>query len=236
MTTFRQPFHGSYSITLDFGEAWPPLYTDESPHEGIDYGTPMGTEILASADGVVTLVGNLQVGYGKYIKLSHENGTFDTLYAHLDKIYVRYSQTVKQGDVIGLSGSSGNSTGPHLHFEVRKKGIKIDPKTVLISTIDSYPSNYTPNAKQREFEPVQRGFCKVVCDVANVRCHCDMSRVMGTLEKGELISVGEDVTMWNGLPYRDYYDPRVKCWLRIAEHDPETQIIVNCELNEKSPD
>lgn len=226
--TFRQPFRGSYPISLDFGEAFPPLYTAESPHEGIDYATPVGTEILASADGTVQLVGNLTVGYGKYIKLSHAGGMV-TIYAHLSQVFVRMNQSVKQGDVIGLSGNTGNSTGPHLHFEMRRNGIKIDPKTVLISTIDSYPSTYTPNQKKREFEPVRAGFCRVVCDVANVRCHCDMSRVIGTLKKGDLIAIADEVTVWNGLPYRDYYDPHYKCWLRIAEHDPYDQIIVNDE-------
>lgn len=227
--SLRQPFKGDWPITLDYGEKFPPLYTDESPHRGIDYGTPMRTEILAAADGVVWTVGNLTVGYGKYVVISHGNGIFRTLYAHLDEILVREKQEVKQGQVIGLSGTSGNSTGPHLHFELINNGLKIDAKPYLKSVLDSEGYNSTHEIKQREFEAVRAGFCKVVCDVANVRCHCDMSRVMGTLEKGELISVGEDVTIWNGLPYRDYYDPRVKCWLRIAEHDPELQIIVNTE-------
>ena len=226
MVSFRQPFSGDYPITLDYGEAFPPLYTHESPHEGIDYGCPMGTEVLASSNGVVTLIGNLDVGYGKYIKILH--GDYVTIYAHLDRVFVRTGQEVKQGEVIGLSGNSGNSTGPHLHFEVRKKGIKIDPKTVLRNVIDPGGYNSTPETETREFEPVHAGKCVVCCDMANVRCHCDMSRVIGTLERGAVIAIGDEVTMWNGLPYRDYYDTRYKCWLRIAEHDPYVQMIRNC--------
>ena len=226
MINFRQSFKGSYPITLDYGEKWPPLYTDESPHRGIDYGCPMNTEILASADGTVKLVGNLTVGYGKYIKLSHAGG-YETLYAHLNRIDAEIGQTVKKGQVIGLSGSSGNSTGPHLHFEVRKQNVQIDPKTVLRSEIDSYPSTYTPNAEKREFDTVASGICIVVCDAANVRCHCDMNRVIGVRYKGDEISIGSEVTWWNGLPYRDYYDAEYKCWLRIAEHDPTEQMIRN---------
>lgn len=222
MLQFRQPFEGSYPITLDYGEAFPPLYTDESPHKGIDYGCPMGTEILASADGVVELVGNLDVGYGKYVKLSHDGG-YQTLYAHMSRVDVRYGHKVSKGQSIGLSGNSGNSTGPHLHFEMRKNGVPIDPKPLMRSEID----NPTPIPETPEFEPVHAGFCMVVCDVANVRCHCDMSRVLGTVEKGTIISVGTDVTMYNGLPYRDFYWSKVGCWVRIAEHDPYTQIISN---------
>ena len=67
----------------------------------------------------------------------------------------------------------------------------------------------------------------VVCDVANVRCHCDMSRVITQRKRGDIISVGKEVTMYQGLPYRDYYDASVSCWLRIAEHDPYTQMLRN---------
>lgn len=219
---FRQPFTGDYPITLDYGEAWPPLYTHESPHRGIDYGTPMNTPILASADGTVTLVKDLPNGYGKYIMLTHEDGQ-QTLYAHLSSLGVRLGQDVRKGQEIGRSGSSGNSTGPHLHFEMRRQGIQIDPKPYMQSVVD----NPTPKPEVPVFEPVHAGFCKIVCDVANVRCHCDMSRVMGQMKKGDIISVGDRVTMYNGLPYRDYFDARYQCWLRIAEHDEDTQMLVN---------
>lgn len=226
MIQYRQPFRGDYAISLDYGEKFPPLYTDESPHRGIDYLCPMGVEILASADGQVTTVGNLNVGYGKYIKISHADKK-ETIYAHLSRIDVMYGKKVKKGDVIGLSGSSGNSTGPHLHFEMRINGIPVDPKPYLRSEIDSYPAVYKPTHDVPQFAPVKAGMCVVVCDSANVRCHCDMNKVMGQIEKGRVISVDETVTEWNGLPYRTYYDTRFQCFLRIAEHDPEVQIIQN---------
>ena len=225
MIQFRQPFRGDFPITLDYGETFPPLYTDESPHRGIDYGCPSFTPVLASADGTVTTVGNLEVGYGKYIKIFHDD-QYETLYAHLSRIDVKYGQKVKRGGQIGVSGNSGNSTGPHLHFEVRKNGIPVDPKPLMMNEIDGYPANYSP-VEKTDFEKVTEGLCEIVCDVANVRCHCDMSRVIGTRKKGDIISIGDKVTMWNGLPYRDYYDAEYKCWLRIAEHDPETQMIRN---------
>ena len=105
-----------------------------------------------------------------------------------------------------------------------------DPKTHLQSVLDKEPNTYTPGPVKPQFEVVQSGLCVVVCDAANVRCHCDMSRIIGQRKKGTVISIGDEVTMYNGLPYRDYYDAEKKCWLRIAEHDPTDQIIKNFTL------
>ena len=230
MVSFRQPFVGEYGISLDFGEIYPPLYTYESPHQGIDYLTPMGTDILASADGVVEYTANLTVGYGKYIRLKHDEG-YVTLYAHLSEILVRERQTVSKGQVIGKSGTSGNSTGPHLHFEVRKNGVVIDPKTVLQSVFDSNPNNNTPNLSKPKFDTVAHGECIVVADVVNVRCHCDMSRVIDQLYKGDTIVIGSNTTEYMGLPFRDFWDGKHQCYLRIAEHDIDTQLIRNTEVD-----
>ena len=226
---FRQPFTGDFPITLDYGEKFPPLYTDESPHQGIDFGCPMGTPILSSEDGTVDFTASLTVGYGKYVRIKHVDG-YITLYAHLSEISVREGQTVVKGQIIGKSGSSGNSTGPHLHFEVRKNGIVIDPKTVLQNVFDTNPTNNTPTTEKPKFETVESGTAIVVCDLANVRCHCDMSRVIRQLPKGSIIMISGKPTIYNGLPYRDYWDGNVGCWLRIAEHDPYDQIIVNYEI------
>lgn len=229
MLNFRQPFSGDYLITLDYGEKFPPLYTDESPHRGIDYGTPMSTPILASADGVVTFIGRLKEGYGNYIIIAHEEN-YATVYAHLSEILVRDNQRVSKGQVIGRSGSSGNSTGPHLHFELRINGYQIDPKTKLQNVLDSTPINNTPIPVKPQFDAIRAGTVIVCCDYANVRCHCDMNRILGQRKRGDILSVGDEVTMYMGLPYRDYYDPQFKCWLRIAEHDPDTQMLRNYEV------
>ena len=219
---FRQPFIGDYPITLDYGEKFPPLYTDESPHRGIDYGLPMRTMVLASEKGIVEKTDSLTKGYGKYVILTH-SGNIKTIYAHLDNILVRKGQYVEQGEIIGLSGTSGNSTGPHLHFEIIRNGFNVDPKILLHNVIDPEPA---PENKS-EFESVHEGKCMVVGAVVNVRCHCDMSCILGTLVYGTQIVVGDQVTMYRGLPYRDYYDSYFNCWLRIAEHDPDTQLIKN---------
>ena len=226
---FRQPFQGDYPITLDYGEKFPPLYTDESPHRGIDYGCPEGTTIFASADGVVTYLGRLKEGYGNYIIIAHAEN-YATVYAHLSEILVRENQRVTKGQVIGRSGNTGNSTGAHLHFELRLNGYKIDPKTKLQSVFDVTPDNNTPATETPKFEAVHSGSVIVCCDLANVRCHCDMNRVIRQLPKGTVIMITDVVTMYNGLPYRDYWDGNMGCWLRIAEHDPYTQMITDYEI------
>ena len=86
----------------------------------VDIGTPVGTPIMAAAAGeiIIARASGWNGGYGKYVGISHYNGT-QTIYGHLSQVYVDPGQMVAQGQVIGLSGNTGNSTGPHLHFEVR---------------------------------------------------------------------------------------------------------------------
>ncbi len=100
-------------------------------HRAIDYAAPAGSPVRAVGDGQVSSAGWSKQGYGKLVSIRH-NETFSTNYAHLSKIYVRRGQTVKQGDIIGAVGSTGLSTGPHLHFEMVKNGTKINPLTIEI--------------------------------------------------------------------------------------------------------
>jgi murein DD-endopeptidase MepM/ murein hydrolase activator NlpD len=94
-------------------------------HAGIDVSIPTGTPVQAAQEGIVVFAG-YNGAYGKAVKLDHPNG-FSTLYAHNSRILVHVGQTVKAGQVICLSGSTGRSTGPHLHFEVHKDGLPVDP-------------------------------------------------------------------------------------------------------------
>ena len=234
MTEYRQPFTGDYPITLNFHEAWPPTYDNVTKfHEGIDYGCPNGTPILASADGTVIRSAFVASGYGEYIIIQHEEGT-GTVYAHLSIRTKSMFDKVKQGDVIGYSGSTGASTGPHLHFEWRRKAgdytTAEDPRSHLRNVLDTEPISSTPAPVKPQFDTIERGVCIVVADLVNVRCHCDMSRVVGQLHKGDVISIGDKVTEYMGLPFRDYYDTTQNCWLRIAEHDPDTQLIQNYDI------
>lgn len=99
-------------------------------HTGIDLVEPFGSPVYAADDGVVALVGVSSQGYGRYVVIAHSGG-LDTLYGHLSASLVKVGQLVVQGQTIGLEGSTGNSTGPHLHFELRIKQQPIDPTPYL---------------------------------------------------------------------------------------------------------
>jgi murein DD-endopeptidase MepM/ murein hydrolase activator NlpD len=99
-------------------------------HTGIDLVEPLGSPVLAADDGVVALVGSGSTGYGNYVVIAHAGG-LDTLYGHLSAALVKPGQTVQQGQTIGLEGSTGNSTGPHLHFELRINQRPVDPSPYL---------------------------------------------------------------------------------------------------------
>ena len=104
------------------------------PHKGIDLAAPRGSAVMASHDGVVIYTGSGFKGYGKMIMIESnvEAGTgFATLYGHLDKIVVYEGKKVHQGEVIGALGNTGRSSGPHLHFEIRKLNGPIDPLPLL---------------------------------------------------------------------------------------------------------
>lgn len=98
-------------------------------HLGNDLAAAEGTAILAAADGVVRYAGT-HASYGNYVRLLHSNGD-ETLYAHLQYLFVRTGQRVSAGELLGTVGDTGNTTGPHLHFELLHKGIRYDPTEAL---------------------------------------------------------------------------------------------------------
>lgn len=121
---FSWPLQEAGTITSTFGYRTDPIDGSVSYHSGVDIGMPSGTPILASADGTVIIANSTDSwggGYGYYVKIKH-NDTFDTLYAHCSKICVINGQQVNEGQIIGYIGSTGRSTGPHLHFEIWKNG------------------------------------------------------------------------------------------------------------------
>ncbi len=127
------PAHG-VSIAQPFG---PSPYPFEPAfggyphfHTGIDLAGPFGTPIMAAADGIVAAADVSTVGYGDHVIIAHAGGLL-TLYGHLEAMMVKPGDAVKAGQVIGLLGSTGNSTGPHCHFEVRVSGTPVDPRPFL---------------------------------------------------------------------------------------------------------
>lgn len=112
-------------VASGFGSRFHPILKIQKMHNGLDFAAPTGTPIYATADGVVKMAGR-ENGYGNMVKLNHGNG-YETLYAHMSKIKVRNGQKVKRGDVIGNVGSTGMSTGAHLHYEIHHNGEVINP-------------------------------------------------------------------------------------------------------------
>jgi murein DD-endopeptidase MepM/ murein hydrolase activator NlpD len=126
---FASPVRGSYRLTSGFGYRADPFTGVKQHHNGLDMAAPLGTPVRSTMSGrvVTTAWSNI---YGNYIIINHGNG-YQTLYGHLSKIQVQKDQAVNQGTQIGLVGSTGYSTGPHLHFTVYRNGKLINPATVL---------------------------------------------------------------------------------------------------------
>jgi len=113
-------------VASGYGNRIDPVYKTVKFHAGLDFSAPQGTPIYATADGRVITAGNKGDGYGNHVILNHGYG-YETLYGHMVRVKVRYGQVVKRGEVIGWVGSTGKSTGPHLHYEVHKNGRPLDP-------------------------------------------------------------------------------------------------------------
>ncbi len=124
--SFMWPVASYVYVSSRFGLRVHPITGQKKSHTGIDIASNQGTAVYASDGGSVTLAG-WNGGYGNCIMIDHGNG-YVTLYGHLSSISVSVGQTVSQGTTIGAVGSTGNSTGPHLHFEVLKNGTRIDPE------------------------------------------------------------------------------------------------------------
>lgn len=113
-------------VASGFGYRIDPVYKTVKMHAGLDFAAPQGTPIYATADGVVRLAGNTGNGYGNHVIINHGYG-YETLYGHQYRIKAKVGQKIKRGELIGWVGSTGKSTGPHLHYEVRKNKRHIDP-------------------------------------------------------------------------------------------------------------
>jgi len=124
--TMRMPVSGR--ITSGFGERFHPILGYERFHDGVDLGAPAGTPIVAAADGRVVSAG-WAGGYGRAVQIAHTGGVA-TRYGHMSRIAAYAGEQIRKGDVIGYVGSTGLSTGPHLHFEVLKNGRPVNPLSV----------------------------------------------------------------------------------------------------------
>ena len=127
---FIIPISAKFRWSSPYGYRADPFTGVKTFHTGTDMACPTGTPVLASMSGRIAKVGNMHRIYGNYVIIDHGNG-YQTLYYHMSKVLVAKGQWVSQGTRIGLVGSTGYSTGPHLHFTVYKNGKLIDPMTIL---------------------------------------------------------------------------------------------------------
>ena len=130
--TFAWPAPGYYTITSPYGMRVHPIIKTFSNHSGMDIGAPMGSYAIAANDGIVTKA-TYSYSYGNMVIIDHGGGV-TTLYAHGSEILAQVGDVVKRGDAIMKVGSTGWSTGPHLHFEIRINGATIDPYPYVTST------------------------------------------------------------------------------------------------------
>lgn len=129
-TPHRSPIPGKVRITSSFGNRKNPFdFSSKQFHGGVDIRAANGDPVLATAGGLV-LQSGYRGGYGKAVRIFHPSG-YETMYAHMSSIKVKTGDIIKEGDVLGLAGSTGHATGPHLHYEIVEKGKRIDPLNFL---------------------------------------------------------------------------------------------------------
>ena len=163
----KTPINGA-RLSSSYGMRKHPILGYNKMHKGVDFAAPTGTPIFAAGNGIVEYVGR-NGGYGKYIRIRHD-GTYKTAYAHLNsyKKGIGNGVRVKQGDIIGYVGSTGRSTGPHLHYEIIVNGQQINPATLKLPSgrklneqqlIDF---NLLVSQKNLEVEKLKRSLIKLI--------------------------------------------------------------------------
>lgn len=225
---YRQPFEGSYPISQGYGD------TDTSAfHTGIDYACPTGTPILASEAGTVMFAGWDNTGYGNCVIIQHKDGKA-TLYAHLQSISVKVGQKVKRSQVIGYSDSTGNSTGPHLHFEARKTWndykSHFDPTSLpLHSSIEPANNGSTapitvPDKHLKGADSFTQGeILTVTAPLGAKGYYSDTFSSYGVYQQGTKFYYTGQTTKHNGYTYMRCVPLLTPVWVAVNDHD--TQIL-----------
>ena len=127
----RMPLDNA-ALTSDYGMRTHPVLGGRRSHKGVDLAASTGTPIFATADGLVSKAGRFS-SYGKYVSIEH-GAQLQTRFAHMSRIAVNHGDRVKKGDIIGYVGSTGRSTGPHLHYEVRIAGQAVNPIPYMVES------------------------------------------------------------------------------------------------------
>lgn len=229
---YRQPFVGEYAITQRYGETYTSAF-----HTGIDYACPVTTPILASEAGQVMFSGWDNTGFGYCVIIKHDDGNA-TLYAHLTMVVCKIGQKVERSQIIGYSGSTGNSTGPHLHFEARKVWndykSHFDPMNLPLMTVDDKAletvtdcHELTTDCNQLK-EANQLGErVKIVCPDGAWGWSPKFDKRQTVFQRGTKLHFTGKTTERNNYTYCECYPEPVKFW--VAVHDGTTQILDNDE-------
>lgn len=221
----ERPIRIPADISLGFGE----IYGSDvrgngwnysgKRHTGIDYAVPEGTEVFAAEAGAVDFAGFDRTGYGNLIRLGHAGG-IGSKYAHLSKILVKRWQRVAKGELIGISGATGNVTGAHLHFETTENGKAVDPNLFFDSVSDPAATASQSMTASAEAESQtgqaagQAGAATIAVELANIRPAAGAAGIVGQLRQGTEITIGAERKAARGLVWRK---GTVSFW--IAEAD-----------------
>lgn len=222
---YRQPFIGEYPISQKYGETITSKF-----HTGIDYACPVTTPILASEAGQVVMSGWDKTGFGYCVIIKHEDGNA-TLYAHLTMVACKLGQRVARSQVIGYSGSTGNSTGPHLHFEARRSWndykSHFDPMTLpLMSVDDKADKPVTNNHGLKEADKLGENV-EIVCPDGAWGWSSKFDKRQTVFPQGTKLHFTGKTTERNNYTYCECYPEPIKFW--VAVHDGTTQILDNNE-------
>lgn len=215
----ERPIRIRAEISLGFGE----IYGSDvrgngwdyggKRHQGIDYAVPEGTEVYAAEAGAVDFAGFDRTGYGNLIKIGHAGG-IGSKYAHLSKILVKRWQRVARGELIGLSGATGNVTGAHLHFETTENGKAVDPNRFFDSVSDPAATASQSMASSPAHLPLsqagqaagqaggQAGAATIAVQLANIRPEAGAAGIVGQLRQGTEITIGAERKAERGLIWR----------------------------------
>ena len=221
--SYRQPFEGEYPISQRFGEK----ITDRRGHTGIDYECPIGTSILASADGTVIYAGWKDGGYGICVFLRHPDGNM-TIYEHLSSVIVKVGQALGMSDVLGYSGSTGKSTGPHLHFEARDRNNQaFDPMKLPLMSVDDTIGQTVSDRDQLKEADQLTDAVEIVAPAGAWGWSADFDKRQTVFPLGTKLTFTGKTTQRLGYTYCECYPEPVKYW--VAVHDGTVQILDNRE-------
>lgn len=222
---FYYPFKGSYPITQSFQEhkqrsinngwCWKPGTCPSGIYyyPGVDYGMPTGTPLYASIDGSCEVKYDSK-GYGNYVKQT--NGKYIVIYGHMQSVVVKNGQVVKAGELIGYSDNTGNSTGPHLHYEIRENGIPVDPIPLVNGSVPVEPSTpvdptVPPTPVEFNMPPIPTDIPKgkvVVTGPLNIRDVPVTGKIVGMLYETNMVNVTDrkdiDGNVWLQIGYNQW--------------------------------